>query len=82
ISEVSRTIWSGTIDNWHEGTHLADAAARAGLDLAALDAVVAAESDRLDAAIKANQDAQRVGGHYGVPLMVFDGEPFFGQDRY
>ena len=20
--------------------------------------------------------------HYGVPLMVFDGKPFFGQDRF
>lgn len=82
IAEVSAMIWSGSTDHWHEGDHLARAAARAGLDLAALDATVAAESARLDAAIKANQDAQRVGGHYGVPLMVFDGEPFFGQDRF
>lgn len=82
ISEVSRVIWDGSVDNWHQGDHLAQAAARAGLDLAALDAQVEAESDRLDSAIKANQDAQRIGGHYGVPLMVFDGEPFFGQDRF
>lgn len=82
ISEVSRVIWDGSIDNWHQGDHLAHAAARAGLDLSGLDAQVAVESDRLDSAIKANQDAQRVGGHYGVPLMVFDGEPFFGQDRF
>ena len=82
IEEISRVIWSGRVDNWHLGDHLAQATARAGLDLAALDATVAAEADRLDAAIKANQDAQRAGGHYGVPLMVFDGEPFFGQDRF
>lgn len=82
IDEVSRVIWSGAIDNWHQGDHLAGAADRAGLDLAALDATVAADRDRLDTAIKANQDAQRAGGHYGVPLMVFDGEPFFGQDRF
>ena len=82
IDEVSRVIWSGSVDNWHEGAHLANAAARAGLDLATLDARVGAEAARLDAAIKANQEAQRAGGHYGVPLMVFDGEPFFGQDRF
>ena len=82
IDEVSRVIWSGAVDNWHQGDHLAGAADRAGLDLAALDATVAADRDRLDTAIKANQDAQRAGGHYGVPLMVFDGEPFFGQDRF
>ncbi|MGL4397966.1 MAG: DsbA family protein, partial [Hyphomicrobium sp.] len=43
---------------------------------------IEADPSRYDTAIKANQDAQREGGHYGVPLMVFDGEPFFGQDRF
>jgi 2-hydroxychromene-2-carboxylate isomerase len=82
LDEVSRTIWSGATKNWHEGDHLARAAERAGLDLAELDAAVAAEPERLDAIIEKSQEAQRVGGHYGVPLMVFQGEPFFGQDRF
>ncbi|MES2058889.1 MAG: DsbA family protein [Pseudomonadota bacterium] len=82
IDQVSRIIWDGTIDNWHEGDHLARAADRAGLDLAELDAAVAADPDRFDRTIEASQEAQRAGGHYGVPLMVFDGEPFFGQDRF
>ncbi len=82
IDEVSRVIWGGTVDHWHEGDHLAHAAARAGLDLAELDAAIGAEGGRLHAAIEAHQEAQRAGGHYGVPLMVFDGEPFFGQDRF
>jgi 2-hydroxychromene-2-carboxylate isomerase len=43
---------------------------------------VAAEPERLDAIMEANQKAQREAGHYGVPLMAFDGEPFFGQDRF
>jgi 2-hydroxychromene-2-carboxylate isomerase len=79
--EVSRVIWSGTVDNWHEGDHLAEAAARAGLDLAQLDAEALAEADALDAAIAANQAALDAAGHWGVPTLVFDGEPFFGQDR-
>jgi 2-hydroxychromene-2-carboxylate isomerase len=82
IDEVSRVIWGGKTRNWHEGDHLAHAAERAGLDLAELDAAVAAEPERLDGAIEANQRAQRAAGHYGVPLMVFDGAPFFGQDRF
>ena len=82
IEQVGRLIWSGTVTGWNEGDHLAQATARAGLDLAELDQQIEAEADRLDAAIAANQDAQREGGHYGVPLMVFDGEPFFGQDRF
>ena len=79
--EVSRVIWSGTIDNWHEGDHLAEAAARAGLDLAALDAEAASEEQALDAEIAANQAALEAAGHWGVPTLVFEGEPFFGQDR-
>ncbi|MBX9944073.1 MAG: DsbA family protein [Reyranella sp.] len=82
LAEVSALIWSGKVKNWHEGDHLARAARRAGLDLAEMDAAVTAEAERLDGVIAASQEAQREGGHYGVPLMVFDGEPFFGQDRF
>ncbi|WP_295635398.1 DsbA family protein [Novosphingobium sp.] len=82
LDAVSETIWSGSVQDWHLGDHLAQAAARAGLDLAEMDAVVSAEAERLNALIEASQTAQREGGHYGVPLMVFDGEPFFGQDRF
>jgi 2-hydroxychromene-2-carboxylate isomerase len=35
----------------------------------------------LDKIIEANEEAQRHAGHWGVPLFVFEGEPFFGQDR-
>jgi 2-hydroxychromene-2-carboxylate isomerase len=81
LEEVSRTIWSGEIDNWHEGDHLAKAAARAGLDLAQLDARVSAKPDKYEAIIQENQKAHREAGHWGVPTMAFEGEPFFGQDR-
>ncbi|QLC24278.1 2-hydroxychromene-2-carboxylate isomerase [Parasphingopyxis algicola] len=78
--EVSQIIWGGT-ENWHEGDHLKDAAARASLDLAELDAETLAEPDALDAEIAANQEALEAAGHWGVPTLVFEGEPFFGQDR-
>ncbi|MEN9718596.1 MAG: hypothetical protein RIQ99_1474 [Pseudomonadota bacterium] len=82
LDEVSSLIWGGAVRGWHEGDHLARATERAGLDLASLDRLIADDPDHYDSAIKASQDAQREGGHYGVPLMVFDGEPFFGQDRF
>lgn len=82
LDEISGTIWGGSTPDWHLGDHLARAAARAGLDLPALDATVLAEGERLDAVIKDNQVAQRAAGHYGVPLMVYANEPFFGQDRF
>ena len=82
LDAVGSLIWNGTVRGWHEGDHLAKAVASVGLDLAGMDAFLASDGKRFDAAINANQDAQREGGHYGVPLMVFDGEPFFGQDRF
>jgi 2-hydroxychromene-2-carboxylate isomerase len=78
--EVSRLIWGGC-EGWNEGDHLAKAAARAGLDLGELDAEALAEAEMLDAEIAANQAALETAGHWGVPTLVFDGEPFFGQDR-
>ena len=35
----------------------------------------------LEVVIKANEDAETAAGHWGVPLMVFNGEAMFGQDR-
>ena len=81
LRQVSHTIWSGEIDAWHEGDHLARAAHRAGVDLAALDAKVVRDPDRYEAIIQENQRAHQAAGHWGVPTMVFEGEPFFGQDR-
>ena len=78
--EAGQLIWGGQ-ENWHEGDHLGSALARAGLDPAEIEREVAAQPDALDAEIAANQDALEAAGHWGVPTLVFDGEPFFGQDR-
>lgn len=76
---VSRRIWGGT-ENWHEGDHLARTAEEAGLSLAALEAFARENPDRVETAIRRNEEAQMT-QHWGVPLMVLDDEPFFGQDR-
>lgn len=81
IDEVSQIIWNGKVVGWHEGPHLSEAAARAGLDLATLDAEISATPEHYDAVIADNQRALEAAGHWGVPTMAFQGEPFFGQDR-
>ncbi len=81
LDHVSRIIWDGTVDGWDKGTHLADAMNRAGLDAEKCEAAVAAEPEKFDAAIEENQAAHQAAGHWGVPRMVFEGEPFYGQDR-
>lgn len=81
IYEVATTLYGGKVQNWHEGDRLKEAAARAGLDLAELDAAIERDPDRYEARIKENEDAHRKAGHWGVPTFAFEGEPFFGQDR-
>jgi 2-hydroxychromene-2-carboxylate isomerase len=78
--EVAQLVWGGAVD-WHLGEHLADAATRAGLDMAELDAEAERDADTLDAEVAANQTALEAAGHWGVPTLVFNDEPFFGQDR-
>jgi 2-hydroxychromene-2-carboxylate isomerase len=81
IDEVSQIIWNGQTVGWHEGPHLSQAAARAGCDLAEMEPIVARDADRLDAIVEQNQKALAAAGPCGVPTMVFNDEPFFGQDR-
>ena len=78
--EAGKLIWGGQ-EGWNEGDHLAGALERAGLEAGAVLAEIEQEADALDAEIAANQDALEAAGHWGVPTLVFDGEPFFGQDR-
>lgn len=78
--EAAKLIWGGA-ENWHQGDHLAGAAGRAGLDFAELEDEAARDAAALDAEIAANQQALEEAGHWGVPTLVIEGEPFFGQDR-
>ncbi|MGD1935712.1 MAG: 2-hydroxychromene-2-carboxylate isomerase [Candidatus Phaeomarinobacter sp.] len=80
LNEVSSIIFGG-VPGWNEGDHLEKATARAGLDLAELDTRIEADPDHFEKVIEDNEAAQKASGHWGVPLMVFNGEPFFGQDR-
>ena len=77
--ELSTLIWS--TKNWHEGDQLAEAVTRAGLDLVELDKAAERDATRLQKTVEANQKSLTAAGHWGVPVMVFNDEPFFGQDR-
>lgn len=80
--EVANLLWDGKTEHWDQGAHLADAAARAGLYLCELEADVAADPEAIEARLAQNDAALRAAGHWGVPTMVFEGEVFFGQDRF
>jgi 2-hydroxychromene-2-carboxylate isomerase len=81
LDQVARLLWDGETDNWNEGEHLSGAIERAGLDAQDLMRIIRDEPERIDARIEENQRLQAEAGHGGVPLMVFNNEAFFGQDR-
>ena len=81
INEVATTLWGGQVTGWDQGDHLAKAAARAGLDLAALDGKITNDVDRYEKIVADNEAAHAASNHWGVPCFVYKGEPFFGQDR-
>jgi 2-hydroxychromene-2-carboxylate isomerase len=81
VEAVGDILWRGDVDGWHEGDHLRRALSGCGIDLDEFDAIIVRDLDRIDAVIVQNESDQRAAGHWGVPLMVLDGEPFFGQDR-
>lgn len=76
---AGRRIWGG-VENWHEGTTIAEAAEEAGLTLCALEAWARDNGAKVARIIEENE-AEQLRHHWGVPLMVLDEEPFFGQDR-
>jgi 2-hydroxychromene-2-carboxylate isomerase len=78
---ASHAIWSGDIDNWHDGEHLTRALEAAGLHASAAERAIAHDPASHDAEISKNEADQKNAGHWGVPLFVFNDEPFFGQDR-
>jgi 2-hydroxychromene-2-carboxylate isomerase len=78
---IAPVLWDGSVKGWNDGDHLAGAATRAGFDLAALDAAISADPDRYERIIADNERDHAASGHWGVPTFVFEGEPFFGQDR-
>lgn len=79
---VSGLLWDGRITGWDTGDHLARAATQAGLDLAEMEAAIAADPAHHDEKLAQNGASLRAAGHWGVPTMVFAGEVFFGQDRF
>ena len=54
---------------------------RAGLKPEKIEHAIAAEPEKYDTALEENALGLEAAGHWGVPVMVFDGEPFYGQDR-
>ncbi len=78
--EISAIVWDGTVDGWNTGDHIEQATEKAGLTLSAIEQWIADNAEQWPATLATNNTALH-DHHWGVPVMVFNNEPFFGQDR-
>ena len=74
-------LFFGSGADWTEGDRLANAMDAIGLDHSVLETNFEMDFDKNHGAVEVNQQALEKAGHWGVPNLVFNGEPFFGQDR-
>ena len=82
LDQVTRFIWNGKHENWHQGNALREAIEKVGIDYAELPKMAAENSASYDDEFAQNHDRLLETGHNGVPTFAYDNEPFFGQDRF
>jgi 2-hydroxychromene-2-carboxylate isomerase len=81
VNAVSSLIWGSHVNHWPD--HVKDAVNSIdGLDYDEAIQFIRDHSEKVDAVWQQNQMIQLNAGHGGVPLMIFQNEPFFGQDRF
>ena len=81
IDQISRIIWDGSVEHWP--AHVKERFNRIeGLDYDEAIKFIRENPEKVDQIWMDNQVAMAHTGHGGVPLMVFQNEPFFGGDRF
>jgi 2-hydroxychromene-2-carboxylate isomerase len=81
IDKISYLIWSGEVEHWP--AHVKERFNQIeGLDYDKAIRFIGKNPEKVDQVWLDNADAMALTGHGGVPLMVFQNEPFFGGDRF
>jgi len=81
INEVATLIWGNQVPHWP--AHVKERFNRIeGLDYDKAIKYIRKNPEEIDAIWQSNSAAQMQAGHGGVPLMIINGEPFFGGDRF
>jgi 2-hydroxychromene-2-carboxylate isomerase len=85
MNMVMRTVWNGETVPWNRDDYkyIKQAIQLAGIDADALVKDVQTNPTKYKDLVDRNTERQKDNTceHTGVPLFVFKGEPFFGQDR-
>tara|TARA_Y100000590_G_C15664220_1_gene993858 strand:- start:93 stop:728 length:636 start_codon:yes stop_codon:yes gene_type:complete len=81
VNILSTLIWGSGIKDWDKDDHISNALGKAGFNLDLMNKTISENSDKFDTIIYKNGILLEEAGHWGVPTLVLNGEPFFGQDR-
>ncbi len=73
-------IWGDQVPHWP--AHVKEVFNKTGLDYDEAIEYIRSNAPEVDAVWKEASHIQHQAGHGGVPLMIINGEPFFGQDRF
>jgi 2-hydroxychromene-2-carboxylate isomerase len=79
---VSPLIWGARAPLGEWPLHVKDAVNSIGMDYDAVIKDIQANPEKYDAVWAKNAEDHAATGQGGVPTMSFNGEPFFGQDRF
>ncbi len=81
VHQISPLIWGDLVDHWpaHVKSHFNKIE---GLDYDEAIEFIRKNPAKIDKFWLENSKIQNQAGHGGVPLMIVNGEPFFGQDRF
>jgi len=81
VSEVMPLIWGDQVAHWP--AHVKERFNRIkGLDYDEAISYIQKNPEEIDRIWQDNAKVQFQAGHGGVPLMIINGEPFFGGDRF
>ena len=81
INEMATLIWGDQVPHWP--AHVKERFNRIeGLDYDKAIRYIRKNPKEIDDIWQENSKAQMQAGHGGVPLMIINGEPFFGGDRF
>lgn len=81
VAALMRLMWSGETQDWNQGSHLYEVADMLGINVDLIKEIAEKNASEFDCEVDNNGARLEAAGHWGVPCMVLDGEPFFGQDR-
>ncbi len=80
VDVVGRGLWNGANPGWDTSIFLLDAMSE--LDLVHDTVLETTPWPEAQEELVKNHEAMLEAGHWGVPLMAYNGEPFYGQDRF